>query len=103
MTAEWLSNGGGPKYPVDKLYVWTAGGFRGQAFFVPGASAACRQAQLENNFVASSRSQQPKPHQNRRPPGSWDALGVHYRSADSSGSWADNEIIEMVKNHNSKV
>ena len=35
--------------------------------------------------------------------GSWDALGVHYRSGDSSGSWADPEIIELVKKHNAKV
>jgi hypothetical protein len=25
MTAQWLSNGGGPTFPVDKVYVWTAG------------------------------------------------------------------------------
>jgi hypothetical protein len=37
------------------------------------------------------------------PPGSWDALGVHFLSADSSGSWADNEIIELVKAHNAKA
>jgi hypothetical protein len=59
MTADWLSNGGGPQYPVDRIYVWTAG--------------------------------------------SWDALGVHYLSSDSSGSWADNEIIDLVKKHNAKV
>ncbi|GBG00356.1 hypothetical protein Rsub_13088 [Raphidocelis subcapitata] len=58
MTADYLSNGGGT-YPIDKVYVWTAG--------------------------------------------SWDALGVHFQSSDGSGSWADNEIIDLVKNHNSKV
>lgn len=59
MTAQWLSAGGDPNYPIDKIYVWTAG--------------------------------------------SWDALGVHFQSADGSGSWADGQIIDMVKQHNAKV
>ena len=59
MTSQWLSAGGDPNYPLDKLYVWTAG--------------------------------------------SWDALGVHFASADAGGSWADAQIIDTVKQHNAKV
>ena len=35
--------------------------------------------------------------------GSWDALGVHYASADAGGSWADAQIIDTVKQHNAKI
>lgn len=35
--------------------------------------------------------------------GSWDAMGVHFQSGDASGSWADPEIIQIVKDHNGKV
>ncbi|KAI8466695.1 MAG: hypothetical protein J3K34DRAFT_432891 [Monoraphidium minutum] len=58
-TADWLAQGGGPTFKLDKLYVWNAG--------------------------------------------SWDALGVHFQSGDATGSWADSEIIELVKTHNAKV
>ncbi|KIZ00733.1 hypothetical protein MNEG_7227 [Monoraphidium neglectum] len=59
MTAQWLVNGGGPQFPLYKLYAWGAG--------------------------------------------SWDAMGVHFQSGDASGSWADPEIIQIVKDHNGKV
>lgn len=35
--------------------------------------------------------------------GSWDALGVHYQSSGSGGSWADGEVTELVKRHNAKA
>jgi hypothetical protein len=30
-------------------------------------------------------------------------MGVHFQSGDASGSWADPEIIQIVKDHNGKV
>lgn len=36
-------------------------------------------------------------------PGSWDALGVHYATSGGEGSWADNQIINLVKQHNKSV
>jgi hypothetical protein len=35
--------------------------------------------------------------------GSWDALGVHFATAGSDGSWADSQITNMVKEHNKAV
>ncbi|KAF8071022.1 hypothetical protein HT031_001104 [Scenedesmus sp. PABB004] len=35
--------------------------------------------------------------------GSWDALGVHYATSGSDGSWADPQIVSMVKAHNKAV
>ena len=37
------------------------------------------------------------------PAGSWDALGVHFQSSDGSGTWADKDIIELVKKHNARA
>ncbi len=35
--------------------------------------------------------------------GSWDALGVHYATANSQGSWADAKVQATVKAHNAAV
>eukprot|EP00878_Enallax_costatus_P001421 GHUV01001571.1.p1 GENE.GHUV01001571.1~~GHUV01001571.1.p1 ORF type:complete len:424 (+),score=133.23 GHUV01001571.1:197-1468(+) len=35
--------------------------------------------------------------------GSWDALGVHYATTGSDGSWADSQIVNLVKEHNKSV
>eukprot|EP00879_Flechtneria_rotunda_P029190 GHRR01031470.1.p1 GENE.GHRR01031470.1~~GHRR01031470.1.p1 ORF type:complete len:383 (+),score=118.71 GHRR01031470.1:889-2037(+) len=35
--------------------------------------------------------------------GSWDALGVHYATSGNGGSWADSQLINLVKNHNRAV